>query len=376
MKKILFVITKANWGGAQRYVFDLATNLPKDEFEIAVACGGSGILVEKLRQSKVVIYHISSLERDVSIGKDIKSFLELYRLFKKERPDVVHLNSSKAGGIGALAARLAGIQKIIFTSHGLAWQEDRNILSRAAILFASWVTFTLCHRVILITTDSYNRAWWLPLTGRKLRLIHNGIGHIAFKSGETARAQLQLPAEVLVIGTVAELTWNKGLHHLIKAAGALHRRGENFQLCIIGEGEERDFLEMIIEEEGLGERARLFGFIPHANELLPAFDIFVLPSVKEGLPYALLEAGLAGLGVIASRVGGVPDVVGDGISGLLIAPKNEHELEEKLGVLAGDSALRARLAEQLRERVADEFSLQKMIEQTKALYEAQPRSAS
>ena len=121
-KKVTYVITKSNWGGAQRYVFDLATNLPKEQFEVAVALGGDGLLAKKLQERNTSIYRSISLGRDISIGKDIRSFFELYRLFKKERPDVVHLNSSKAGGIGALAARVAGIKKIIFTMVLFEWK--------------------------------------------------------------------------------------------------------------------------------------------------------------------------------------------------------------------------------------------------------------
>src|ERR1043166_2713598 len=118
-RKVLYVSRKANWGGAKRYVFDLATSLPKDEFDVAVAYGQPGRLAEELQKAGIKTHPILSLQRDVSLGVDIKSFFELYRLFKKERPDVVHLNSSKAGGVGALAARLAGIKNIIFTVHGL-----------------------------------------------------------------------------------------------------------------------------------------------------------------------------------------------------------------------------------------------------------------
>ncbi|KKW35782.1 MAG: Glycosyl transferase group 1 [Candidatus Adlerbacteria bacterium GW2011_GWA1_54_10] len=118
-KKVLYVITKGNWGGAQRYVFDLATGLPKDEFEVAVAlgepalsAGKPGLLADKLKSASVMIYYISSLGRDVSFGKDTTSFFELYRLFKKEKPDIAHLNSSKAGGVGALLAVL-GAEKFL-----------------------------------------------------------------------------------------------------------------------------------------------------------------------------------------------------------------------------------------------------------------------
>ena len=116
-KKILFLITKANWGGAQRYVFDLATAL-RNEFDISVAFGQEGLLAKKLREAQITTFPIRALQRDVSISSDVKSFLELMRLFRVEKPDVVHLNSSKAAGVGALAARLAGVPRIIFTAHG------------------------------------------------------------------------------------------------------------------------------------------------------------------------------------------------------------------------------------------------------------------
>ena len=138
-KKVLFVITKSNWGGAQRYVYDLATALPKDQFEVKVIFGGTqevggsyGMLDTnlKIKAPEVQRIFVPSLIRDISIGKDIKSFFELLRLFKKLRPDIVHLNSSKAGGVGALAARFAGVPKIIFTVHGLPEDEARGVLAR------------------------------------------------------------------------------------------------------------------------------------------------------------------------------------------------------------------------------------------------------
>ena len=176
-KKVLYVITKGNWGGAQRYVFDLATGLPKDEFEVAVAlgepalsAGKPGLLADKLKSASVMIYYISSLGRDVSFGKDTTSFFELYRLFKKEKPDIAHLNSSKAGGVGALAARLAGVHKIIFTAHGWPFWEQRNFLMRGAIWFFSWLTALLSHTVIVISDYDLRVARRMPFTSSKFWL--------------------------------------------------------------------------------------------------------------------------------------------------------------------------------------------------------------
>ena len=153
-KRILFIITKSNFGGAQRYVYDLATHL-SEAYDVAVAFGGTGVhyssegtLAKKLSDRGVRTIFVQSLGRDINLGGDFRAFFDLIKLFKKERPDVVHLNSSKAGGMGALAGQIAGIPRIIFTSHGLPYDEDRSVFARATILTATWITFLLCKKVI------------------------------------------------------------------------------------------------------------------------------------------------------------------------------------------------------------------------------------
>ncbi|MDZ4226096.1 MAG: glycosyltransferase [Patescibacteria group bacterium] len=294
-KRILFVITKANWGGAQRYVFDLATNLPKNEFEVVVAFGQKGRLAEELQKAGIATHEIISLERDVSFGADLKSFVELYRLLKKEWPDIVHLNSSKAGGVGALAARIAGVRKIIFTAHGLTWDENRNVISKFLIYLLSQLTFLLSHTVITISKHHHARV---PHSV----LIYNGIGPMTFGSGEIIRKAF--PAGATITGTVGELTRNKNHIALIEEA----RHKPDLYVAIVGEGELRPLLEQKIKEYGLQARVKLFGFMP-ASEVLSGFDVFALPSLKEGLPYVLLEAKAAGLPIVANRVGGVGEIL-------------------------------------------------------------------
>src|SRR3989344_4800606 len=103
-KKILFVITKSNWGGAQRYVYDIATNMPRDRFELVVAAGGDGVLIDKLKSAGIQTIAIRALDRDISIIKEILSFFSLLAIYRRERPSVIHANSSKAGGVAATAA--------------------------------------------------------------------------------------------------------------------------------------------------------------------------------------------------------------------------------------------------------------------------------
>ena len=303
MKKILFVITKSNWGGAQRYVYDLATALPATEFGVSVAFGQDGQLAGKLREAGIATHPILSLQRDVSVIADVKSFFELLRLFKKEKPDVVHLNSSKAGGIGALAARFAGIKKIIFTAHGWPFWEQRSPFSRALIYLFSWLTALLSHRVIVVSNYDLFVARKMLFVGHKIVRIYNGIKPFdVLGSGEKIRSAF--PSGAHIIGTVGELTKNKNQILLIEQAQA----DSSMFVAIVGEGEERDQLETKIKEYGLGGHVKLFGFVP-ASEVLRGFDSFALPSIKEGLPYVLLEARVAGLPIVANRVGGVGEIL-------------------------------------------------------------------
>jgi len=302
-KKILFAITKSNWGGAQRYVYDLATGVPRDQFETAVAVGGSGALVEKLAASGVTVLPLAGLQRDLSATADVGGFLALYRAIKKYRPDVIHLNSSKVGVLGALAARLLRVPRIVFTVHGWPFEEQRNMLWRVMAFLGSWGTALFSHSVIVISTKDLRIGRRLPFCGRKMRLIFNGIDFsMPFSSGEQIRNAF--PRGVHITGTVGELTQNKNHISLIEQV----KNDPRLFLAIVGEGEERARLERKIQEYDLTGRVKLFGFLP-ASEVMKGFDTFTLPSKKEGLPYVLLEAKAAGLPIVANRVGGVNDVV-------------------------------------------------------------------
>ena len=303
MKKILFVITKSNWGGAQRYVYDLATALPKNEFEVNVAFGQDGLLAKKLREAGIPTFQIMAMQRDVSVIADIKSFFELLQLFRAEKPDVVHLNSSKAGGVGAFAARLAGVKRIIFTAHGWPFAEKRNFVWRLFAYLSSWATAILSHTVICVSDYDLKISQQMPFITGKAVLIHNGIDlNQALGSGNSIRDSFT--PGVRIIGTIGELTKNKNQIELIEQA----RNDSDMHVAIVGDGENKQNLEEKIRKYSLGNRVKLFGFMP-ASEVLRGFDVFALQSLKEGLPYVLLEAKAAGLPIVANRVGGVGEIL-------------------------------------------------------------------
>ena len=360
-KKILFVITKSNWGGAQRYVFDLATSLAQDQYDVAVAFGQSGRLAEELRKAGIKTHQMQSLQRDVSFGADIKSFFELMRLFKTQQPDIVHLNSSKVGGLGALAARAAGVPKIIFTAHGWPFWEKRSAPARTAIWIASWLTALLSHKIIVISTYDLKVARQMPFVSGKVVRIYNGIHPIDFLPREPGESDVR-------VLTNGELIDNKNLFVGIDAVLLARERGAKIKYSIMSDGELREQLKQYIKEKQAEGCVEMLGFVAQGARHYKNFDIFFLPSKKEGLPYVLLEAGMAGLPVIASNVGGIPEIIASGENGLLAPPSDTGAFARALGDLAENRALRQEFGENLHHTVEDKFSIADMLAQTTALY--------
>ena len=260
------------------------------------------MLVERLRAENIRVVEVPSLERDISFIKEIRAFFSLRKLFRDEKPDAVHLNSSKAAALGALAARLAGVPKILFTVHGWPFGEERNVLSKILIWKISWLTALLSHRIIVVSDYDLKVAQRMPFIGHKTVLMYNGIGPVQFGSGEKIRSAF--PARVRVTGTIGELNKNKNQQALIEEA----KNNPDMYVAIVGDGEMRAVLEAKIKQYGLENRVKLFGFVP-ASEVLKGFDTFALPSIKEGLPYVLVEARAAGLPIVANRIGGVGEIV-------------------------------------------------------------------
>jgi len=379
-KKILYVITKSVWGGAGKYVYDLATNLPKDSFEVFVAAGGKNELAEKLIHAGIPYFEIKSFQRDVSFLKDILAYFEIFFLLMKLRPDIIHVNSSKAGGVVGTAAfdyRFLGFKfnlKTVFTAHGWAFHENRPQWQLLLIKLFTKLTCFYYGKVICVSDHDRESAIKNHIAPkRKLVTIHNGIAVEKYKflTKEEARKKLgnyiKLTADTPLIGTVGEYTKNKGQEYLIDAIREL----KNYKLkaAIIGWGELENKLQEKIKNENLENRVFLLNNIPDVAPYLKAFDIFVLPSLKEGFPYTLLEAGLAGLPVVSVRTGGIPEIIQDARTGFLAESADASSLAEKIDEAADNPDRSKLLANNLWHKIVGEFSLEKMLKATIATYE-------
>ncbi len=375
--KILYLITKSNWGGAQRHVFDLATAMRDKGHDVAVALGGDGTLRTKLEAAGIYTHSIATLGRDISTGKDLGSLKEVMSIIRHRRPDVLHMHSPKAAGLGSVAGRLLGVKSIIQTVHGWAFNEDRPVHQRALIIFFSWLTMLLCHKTIILSEHEYTQALRFPWVKEKLRLIPLGIKPPIFISIDGAKQavakQIGMTAtdfnKKTVIGTIAELHPNKGLSYLINAFAIVVAQYPQTILIIIGDGQELTSLHILIKEKKLEQNVFLAGYMDNAAEYLKAFTLFVLPSLKEGLPYVILEAGSASLPVVATTVGGIPEIIEDMKSGVLIQPKNIRELSHALSFMIEHPEERRKYGATLKEKVLKDFSIEKMTESVAALYD-------
>ncbi len=370
-KRLFFVITKATWGGAQKYVYDLLHHLPT-EYEASLVFGVPGTLLEKEGINTLTQHSIKELARDPSPINDSIAFLKLFSLFRRKRPDIVHLNSSKAGFLGALAARLAGVPKIVFTCHGWAFTEPRSFLSKGLFWFFHYLTVLFSDTIILVSGAllDYAKKWRLPT--KKMIVVTHGVPSIDFFTREEARKKIitmdstlaNYPNDFWVV-TIAELHKNKGIDVGIEAWKCAQKR-EGAQWVVIGSGEESESLK---KQKESCESIHLIGHVPDAARYLRAFDLMMVPSRTEALGYVILEAGQAGVAVIGSRVGGIRNILSEE-TGALVQTENPEDLAQIIGTYMRDTEALSLLQKALTKRIEEEFQFKEMLKKTFALYES------
>lgn len=363
-QKVLLVITKSNWGGAQKYVYDLATSLNDRNFDVLVAAGGSGEMISRLKEKSVRVANISSAVRDVSIFKDIALFFWLINFFRKERPDVVHLNSSKIGGLGAVAGRLAGVRTIIFTGHGWAFNEDRPWIQKKIIHLLHFITIALCHTTICVSETTKRQLNAPGFLARKCVVVHNGISPITFKPRTSFYEETRsMRHEKTALVSIGELHPSKGFD--LALAYLAEIKDLSWEWFILGEGHYRRQIESLINKHGLYSRVHLMGHTKDAALYLKSFDLFFLPSRTEALAYVAVEALQSDLPIIASDVGGIPEVLGRDPGTTLVDIRNEKTIEilrEKLLTYPAKITYG-------RDELRMDFSLEKMVSRTIEVYQ-------
>lgn len=372
--KILYLITKSNFGGAQKYVYELAVEMKKQGFEVSVACGGRGELVDKLNTAGITTYEVYGFQRDISIFKEVKAFLSLIKIIRQVRPDIIHLNSAKASLMGSFIARLFRIPNIVFTAHGWPFLEPRSKTWRILAWLGSYLTSLMSHQIINVSQFDYRQSRMVGIKNKSV-IIPTAISEFPLLDREEARQILvgetitEQHRSNLWLVSVAELNHNKNHLTAIDAVAEFNSTHANkIYYTIIGSGELDQVLREQVNLKGLTDYIQFLNYVEEAPKYLLAFDVFLLPSKKEGLPYALLEAGLAGLPCIASRVGGIPEIISDRESGLLTDANNHMTIVTALDLLINHPDQRFLYSENLKQDIKTKFNFTKMVDETKNVY--------
>jgi sugar transferase (PEP-CTERM/EpsH1 system associated) len=356
--KTVHLITELDTGGAQKALARLLARLDRQRFNLAVACLYNG---DKAVAQEIRAHGIPVTDLGMTAKWRWDAMWRLYRLLRRERPTILHTWLFHANLPGRILGWLAGVPIIICSERTMAMESKwRYRLNR-------W-TVGLVDRVTAVSDNVRDFCIsHIGLPAEKLIVIYNGIElpEKPLASRQEARAELDLPLDASVIGAVGRLDPVKGVNFLVQALSQV----DGAHLAVIGDGTERAALEALADSLGVADRVHWAGHRRDVPRLLPAFDLFIQPSVHEGLPNTVLEAMAAGLPVVATAVGGTPEVVLDGIIGLLVPPRDPQALAEAITRLLGVPDLRRKMGRAGRERVERHFSIEETVRQTEALYE-------
>lgn len=366
--KVLHIITKLEFGGAQANTLYTAANLDKGLFEAKAVSGPGGMLQER---APFLIY-AGNLGRAINPFKDLAALFELRGIIKKEKPAIVHTHSSKAGILGRLAARLAGVPVIVHTFHGFGFHERQNFLIKHLYIILEKFCAAFSDALVFVSRSNMEYARGYAVGGEgKYRLIRSGIklkDYPAPVDRAAKRKELGIRADAVLVASLGNLKPQKNPGHFIEAAQRLLGESRDAAFIYVGGGDALEAARSRIRVLGLEERCVFAGWRQDSAEILAAADIFTLTSLWEGLPRSLVEAMRTGLPPVCYRTDGVSDLIIDGENGFSPDPGDLETLIAKLRLLISDADLRSRMAVKAAAADLSDFDIDRMVRQQEALY--------
>ena len=340
--------------------------------EVGLACAPGGRLEVLVRESGMGFYPIRNFVSEVSPWKDLHALWQLDRLLAREKFDIVHTHNSKGGFLGRLAATKNRIPIVIHTIHGFSFHDEENWWSRNLFVVLERAAARWCHQLIAISQPMIEWAHQEKIAPReRIVKIYSGIEVEQFRS-HPGKSELKerfgIEPEDTVIGVVSKLWEGKGHEIIIDAVAHLLDRGHKLKLLIVGEGDLEDRLKQKVTRLGITEAVVFTGFWSNVPEVTAILDISALPSFYEGMGRVVLEAMAAGKPVVASRVGGLTELVEDQVTGYLVPAGDVDALAERLETLIKDPVLRQKMGNKGSERVRQEHSAETMVELIHEVY--------
>jgi glycosyltransferase involved in cell wall biosynthesis len=377
------VIARLNMGGPALHVAYLTAGLRERGYVTTLVAGSLARGEESMEfvaeELGVNVISIAELNREISPLKDALAVARLARLIRLQRPQILHTHTAKAGAIGRLAALLAGDARpplIVHTFHGHVLRGYFGPMRTAFFrLLERWLA-RVANVLIAVSPEVRDDLVALGVApAEKFVVIRLGIELEqrvdAGKDGRLeTRRMLGIPPDRFVVGWIGRMTGVKRTHDVLLALKRLREHDVDAALCMVGDGPDREPIERHASELGVIRHCYFLGYQEEVGQYYAAFDAMVLPSGNEGTPVSAIEALASGRPVVATRVGGVPDVVRDGEDGFLVAPGDVEQLADRLALLARDPDLRERMGRAGRERVVPRYAVDRLIDDVDSLYRA------
>jgi glycosyltransferase involved in cell wall biosynthesis len=384
VNKVIHIITRLDMGGSaqntlltclglnERYDLILVHGLSRESKMTDWEKQSAHQQIENAVKRGVKVIPIPSLVRRIDPVQDLRSFFSLWRLMIQERPDIVHTHTSKAGILGRLAAKMASVPTIVHTPHGHVFYGHFGAISSRFFLLLERLFACITDCLVALTEEERKDYIKLSIIDpENVFTIHSGVKIDRFLSArvdvEEKKRTLGLNPKAPVVGTVGWLLSIKGPMNLLKAMGRVWQERPEVELVYVGKGELQEALETRAFQMGVFEKVKFLGWRDDIEEILPILDLFVLPSLNEGMGRVLVEAMAAGRPIVATKVGGIPDLVKHKETGLLVPPGNDQALAEAILQVLMDPA-RAREMGEKGKTGCYRFSLQTMLDGLESLY--------
>ena len=368
--KVLHVIGDSCFGGAGRIILRLGRIAKAEGWHVDVLTTDP-VFRRAVKQHGLGLVNLDVIRREIRPLWDLGGLVRLSNFLRREHYEIVHTHTSKGGFVGRLAARLAGVPVIVHTAHGFAFHERSPHSARLFYSTLERIASQWCDRIVSVS--EFHRRWALELRicgSSKILAIPNGIAALA--NPEVPRAELRRQLDVrnsdLLILSMARLAPDKGLEFLIEAAAILLRTERRFQIVIAGDGPVRARLEDLTRNLGVADWVTFLGFREDVSDLLAASDLVVLPSLREGLSIALLEAMAAGKPIIATNIGSHRELASQAEIAHLVPPADAPALCEAILQIAPNTDLMTRLGTNARALFETRYTEERMLNAYKLLY--------
>ena len=379
--KVLRVIARLNKGGPALHVAYLSAGLEERGYETTLVAGslarGEGSMAYVAEHKGVEVVALPDLHREISPFHDLRAAHRLSKLIRQIRPQVLHTHTAKAGAVGRTAALLAGDARppiVVHTFHGHVLRGYFGPVSSGFFRMLEQGLASTTTALVAVSPEVRDDLVALGVApAEKFTVIRLGVEleervNASPEIRARARRMMGIPDGRFTVGWIGRMTAVKRTDDIVLAFQRLVESGVDACLCLVGDGPDRDSTERLASDLGLMDRCLFLGYQDDVAPFYAAFDALVLPSANEGTPVSVIEALAGRCPVVATRVGGVPDVVRDSVDGYLVEPGDVDALADRLGRLAADSELARRMGEAGRARVLERYSVERLVGDVDALY--------